>query len=392
MPDMILYPNCKINLGLRVVRKRPDGYHDLETIFVPIYGLHDELEVIVNDKMSAVSPLNDATASPNDVSFTQEGIAVDCKPEDNLIVKCYRQMQAKYPQIGAVKVRFKKNIPFGAGLGGGSSDAAHMAIALNELFDLGLSKEELAAEVATLGADCAFFVYNVPCFAEGIGDKLTPIELDLKGTRIVLIKPEEGVSTKEAYSGIQIKDNGQWTMDKNVSADLIAQNNELLVNDFEATVFPLHPIIGEIKKRLLDAGAYYASMSGSGSTVFGLFKHDAESRSNARLAALKDEFALASGSPNPHPLSLDVKPGSNIRRWVFASIPLPVSAISSITSCSFSWIWKVIEPFPEIASTAFLSRFSMTHCMSGAFSITIRDTPSRQESSIVTRLDVRARM
>ena len=288
---MILYPNCKINLGLRVVRKRPDGYHDLETIFVPIYGLHDELEVIVNDKMSAVSPLNDATASPNDVSFTQEGIAVDCKPEDNLIVKCYRQMQAKYPQIGAVKVRFKKNIPFGAGLGGGSSDAAHMAIALNELFDLGLSKEELAAEVATLGADCAFFVYNVPCFAEGIGDKLTPIELDLKGTRIVLIKPEEGVSTKEAYSGIQIKDNGQWTMDKNVSADLIAQNNELLVNDFEATVFPLHPIIGEIKKRLLDAGAYYASMSGSGSTVFGLFKHDAESRSNARLAALKEEFA-----------------------------------------------------------------------------------------------------
>ena len=283
MPDMILYPNCKINLGLRVVRKRPDGYHDLETIFVPIYGLHDELEV---------QPIPDPSLKGREiVRFEQEGIAVDCAPEDNLIVKCYRQMQAKYPQIGAVKVRFKKNIPFGAGLGGGSSDAAHMAIALNELFALGLSKEELAAEVATLGADCAFFVYNVPCFAEGIGDKLTPIELDLKGTRIVLIKPEEGVSTKEAYSGIQIKDNGQWTMDKNVSADLIAQNYELLVNDFEATVFPLHPIIGEIKKRLLDAGAYYASMSGSGSTVFGLFKNDTEGRSNARLAALKDEFA-----------------------------------------------------------------------------------------------------
>ena len=260
---MILYPNCKINLGLRVVRKRADGYHDLETIFVPIYGLHDELEV------------EHICSMANDIVFEQEGITVDCRPEDNLIVKCYRQMNAKYPQIGAVKVRFKKNIPFGAGLGGGSSDAAHMAIALNELFDLGLSKEELAAEVASLGADCAFFVYNVPCFAEGIGDKLTPIELDLRGIRIVMIKPEEGVSTKEAYSGIQPNPN---PFDRKT-------------NDFEKTVFPLHPIIGEIKKRLLDAGAYYASMSGSGSTVFGLFKNDAEGGSDTRLRALKEEFA-----------------------------------------------------------------------------------------------------
>ncbi len=262
---MILYPNCKINLGLRVVRKRPDGYHDLETIFVPIYGLHDELEVI---------------PSPS-FAFQQEGIAVDCKPEDNLIVKCYRQMASKYPQIGAVKVRFKKNIPFGAGLGGGSSDAAHMAIALNELFELGLSKEQLAAEVASLGADCAFFIYNVPCFAEGIGDKLTPIDLDLNGTRIVMIKPNEGVSTREAYSGIKITGEGLQ-----VTGDF-----SQYINDFEATVFPLHPIIGQIKKRLLDAGAYYASMSGSGSTVFGLFKQDAEGCTDAHLAALKQEFA-----------------------------------------------------------------------------------------------------
>ena len=268
---MILYPNCKINLGLRVVRKRPDGYHDLETIFVPIYGLHDELEV-TSVQHSAIS---------NQISFVQEGIAVDCKPEDNLIIKCYRQMASKYPQIGAVKVRFKKNIPFGAGLGGGSSDAAHMAIALNELFELGLSKEQLVAEVASLGADCAFFIYNVPCFAEGIGDKLTPIDLDLKGTRIVMIKPNEGVSTREAYSGIKITGEGLQ-----VTGDF-----SQYINDFEATVFPLHPIIGQIKKRLLDAGAYYASMSGSGSTVFGLFKHDPEGRSDAHLAALKQEFA-----------------------------------------------------------------------------------------------------
>ena len=282
---MKLYPNCKINLGLRVVRKREDGYHDLETIFVPIYGLHDELEVTIIDEMSAAKPLNGG------LLFKQEGIAVDCNAEDNLIVKCYRLMQAKYPQIGAVEVRFKKNIPFGAGLGGGSSDAAHMAIALNELFELGLSKAQLAEEVKPLGADCPFFVYNTPCYAEGIGDILTPIELDLKGTRIILIKPDEGVSTKEAYSGIQPKDEGQRTKDKNVSAYLIAQQNRLFVNDFEKTVFPKHPIIGEIKKRLLDAGAYYASMSGSGSTVFGFFKNDPEGSTDAKLRVLKEEFA-----------------------------------------------------------------------------------------------------
>ncbi|MBR4705943.1 MAG: 4-(cytidine 5'-diphospho)-2-C-methyl-D-erythritol kinase [Paludibacteraceae bacterium] len=283
---MKLFPNCKINLGLRVIRKREDGYHDLETVFVPIYGLHDELEVLRNDKMSAVSPLNDATRSPNDVSFEQEGIAVDCAPEDNLIIKCYRNMAAKYPQIGPVSIRFKKNIPFGAGLGGGSSDAAHMAIALNELFQLGLSKEQLAAEVRPLGADCPFFIYNVPCYAEGIGDILTPIELDLKGTRIVMIKPDEGVSTREAYSGITISGEG---IDLNVIRSLGAVRS--LKNDFEATVFPLHPVIADIKKRLLDAGAYYASMTGSGSTVYGLFKNDTEGGTDANLRLLKQEFA-----------------------------------------------------------------------------------------------------
>ncbi len=266
---MLLYPNCKINIGLRIVRKRPDGYHDLETIFVPIYGLHDELEVIKNDEMSAATPLNDG------LMFEQEGIKVDCPAEDNLIVKCYCTMAAKYPQIGSISIRFKKNIPFGAGLGGGSSDAAHMALALNELFGLGLSKAQLAEEVRPLGADCPFFIYNTPCYAEGIGDILTPIDLDLKGTRIVLIKPDEGVSTKEAYSGIKPN---PLPFDRKT-------------NDFEATVFPHHPIIADIKKHLLDAGAYYASMSGSGSTVFGLFKNDPEGRTNTNLALLKQQFA-----------------------------------------------------------------------------------------------------
>lgn len=281
---MILYPNCKINLGLRVIRKRPDGYHDLETVFVPIYGLHDELEV-ESVQHSAIS---------NQISFEQEGIAVDCPAEDNLIVKCYRQMRAKYPQIGDVAVRFKKNIPFGAGLGGGSSDAAHMAVALNELFCLRLTKEQLAAEVKPLGADCPFFVYNTPCYAEGIGDLLTPVELDLEGIRIIMIKPEEGVSTKEAYSGITRHPEVAGEIQKAVA--MMRQkcteiDDTIFVNDFEATVFPLHPQIAAIKKRLLDAGAFYASMSGSGSTVFGLFKNDPEGRSDARLAALKEEFA-----------------------------------------------------------------------------------------------------
>lgn len=281
---MILYPNCKINLGLRVIRKRPDGYHDLETVFVPIYGLHDELEV-ESVQHSAIS---------NQISFEQEGIAVDCPAEDNLIVKCYRQMRAKYPQIGDVAVRFKKNIPFGAGLGGGSSDAAHMAVALNELFQLRLTKEQLAAEVKPLGADCPFFVYNTPCYAEGIGDLLTPVELDLEGIRIIMIKPEEGVSTKEAYSGITRHPEVAGEIQKAVA--MMRQkcteiDDTIFVNDFEATVFPLHPQIAAIKKRLLDAGAFYASMSGSGSTVFGLFKNDPEGRSDARLAALKEEFA-----------------------------------------------------------------------------------------------------
>ena len=282
---MLLYPNCKINLGLRIVRKRPDGYHDLETIFVPIYGLHDELEV---------RPIPAPSLNGREISFTQEGIAVDCSPEDNLIVKCYRAMAARYPQIGAVSVRFKKNIPFGAGLGGGSSDAAHMALALNELFGLGLSKAQLAEEMRPLGADCPFFIYNTPCYAGGIGDILTPIDLDLKGTRIVLIKPEEGVSTKEAYSGIKLHNDtskARLMSATKLLNDAAAQLNDVFVNDFEATVFPHHPIIADIKKHLLDAGAYYASMSGSGSTVFGLFKNDPEGRTDANLALLKQQFA-----------------------------------------------------------------------------------------------------
>ena len=211
---MKLFPNCKINIGLRVVRKREDGYHDLETIFYPVMGLHDELEVERIDNLEL---------GIKNFEFIQEGLAVDCKAEDNLIIKCYQRMRAKYPQIGDVRIRFKKNIPFGAGLGGGSSDAAHMAIALNEIFALGLSKAQLAEEVRPLGADCPFFVYNTPCYAEGIGDKLSPIPLNMSGLRLVMIKPNCGVSTKEAYGGIVPKGSSElFGMIQNRSKSFVA--------------------------------------------------------------------------------------------------------------------------------------------------------------------------
>ena len=268
---MKLYPNCKINIGLRVVRKREDGYHDLETIFYPVYGLHDELQVDRSE----------------DFSFIQEGLVVDCSPADNLIYKTYARMRERYPQIGNVKITFKKNIPFGAGLGGGSSDAAHMAIALNEIFALGLTREQLAQEVSPLGADCPFFVYNSPCYAEGIGDKLIPINLDLTGLRLLMIKPKCGVSTKDAYGGIVPKGCSDLfrVIQDRTKLFLVASN------DFEDTVFSAHPELAEIKQRLLDAGAVYAAMSGSGSTIFGLFQSDSEGTTDTNLRLLDEEFA-----------------------------------------------------------------------------------------------------
>jgi 4-diphosphocytidyl-2-C-methyl-D-erythritol kinase len=276
---MKLFPNCKINIGLRVVRKREDGYHDLETIFYPVYGLCDELEV---------DPINQSQDHrQNSVEFIQEGLSVDCSTDDNLIIKCYNRMRAKYPQIGDVRIRFKKNIPFGAGLGGGSSDAAHMAIALNEIFNLGLTQEQLAQEVRHLGADCPFFVFNSPCYAEGIGDELTPIDLSLSDMRLVMIKPECGVSTKDAYGGILPKGNSELFR--------VAQNRlelfGMAYNDFEDTVFAIYPELASIKERLQDAGAIYTAMSGSGSTIYGLFQVDTECTTLTNLRLLHEEFA-----------------------------------------------------------------------------------------------------
>ena len=238
---MLLHPNCKINIGLHITGKRADGYHTLDTLFYPVRGLYDELEIIPAETFS----------------FVQEGIAVDCAAEDNLIVRCYRRMQQRYAQIGPVSIRFRKHIPFGAGLGGGSSDAAHTAIALNELFGLGLGRKQLAAEVTPLGADCAFFIYNVPCHATGIGEILTPVTDDYRGQTIVMVKPDIAIPTRDAYAGLD------------ACADIPRSPRS---NDFEASVFPLFPRLADIKQTLLDMGADYASLSGSGATVFGIFQ------------------------------------------------------------------------------------------------------------------------
>lgn len=288
---MILHPHCKINIGLRIVRKRPDGYHDLETIFYPVRGLYDILEV---------TPLPSLPEDGIACRITTQGIEVDCPIEDNLIYKCYGTMQVKYPSIGPVAVRFEKRIPFGAGLGGGSSDATHMAIALNELFHLGLSREQIARDVRSLGADCPYFAYDEPCFAEGIGDILTPIPFSLSGKRLVLIKPDVHISTKEAYSGVTPNPDSDLREYISLAAnnptefwrkDATEWREKGLVNDFERSVFPHHPELAAIKKRLLDAGAVYAAMSGSGSTIFGLFEEDAEGGSHANLRALEQELA-----------------------------------------------------------------------------------------------------
>lgn len=267
---MLFSPNAKINLGLAVMRKRTDGYHDLETIFLPVRQLCDEL---------TVEPLAPEAAPDAGYTFSQEGIAVDCPPEQNLIIRTYLTMRERYAHIGPVSIRFRKNIPFGAGLGGGSADAAFMAKALNELFALGLTDEQLEAEVSPMGADCAFFIKNRPQYAEGIGNIFSPVPEEIirqiEGRWLVLLKPECAVSTGQAYRGIRRRDEDGREGIKGLT-DL-----RLLTNDFELTVFPLFPEIAAIKEALLARGAFYAAMSGSGATVFGLFREQQHDLSEA---------------------------------------------------------------------------------------------------------------
>ena len=252
---MITFPNAKINLGLNIVEKRSDGYHNLETIFYPV-SIEDALEI---------TPLHNAEVKYN---LHQAGLAIAGDAESNLVVKAYKMLDADFG-LPAVDIHLLKNIPSGAGLGGGSADAAFMLKALNEEFGLQLSYETLEMYAARLGADCAFFVRNQPTYAEGIGNIFSPITLSLKGYQIVLVKPDVFVSTRDAFS--QIKPRRPKKSLKDIVAQPIETWKDEMVNDFEESVFPQFPAIEEIKKELYKQGAIYASMSGSGSSVFGIF-------------------------------------------------------------------------------------------------------------------------
>lgn len=258
--DMIVFPNAKINIGLFVTGKRPDGFHNLETIFFPL-GLSDVLEI------------GRAEGKDGEWHFTSTGIDVGCKAENNLIVKAYQRLAADY-RLPAVRIHLHKIIPFGAGLGGGSSDAAFMLKALNEYFELHLNTRQFTGHAALLGSDCAFFIRNRPAFASGKGEVLEEIGLSLKNCRIVLIKPPVGVSTAEAYAGITPVAAGFDL--RRLPATPLAEWKGLVYNDFEKTVFEKHPRIAALKQKLYEAGACYASMSGSGSAVYGIFDRQEE--------------------------------------------------------------------------------------------------------------------
>ena len=252
-------PNCKINLGLQVMRRREDGYHDLETLFIPV-PLCDELEINPSENFS----------------FSQSGIAIGCKTEDNIVVKAFRLMQHECGNsLPDVNIHLHKQIPFGAGLGGGSSDAAFTLRMLNDIFGLGFSADRLRTLAARLGADCAFFIDNEPAFATGIGDRLTPLGFNpLARHKLLIIKPNEAVSTAEAYRGVTPREQAgtKSSISLPEAARLpIEQWNETIVNDFEASVFKTHPLLKELKESLLANGAKYAAMSGSGSTIYGIF-------------------------------------------------------------------------------------------------------------------------
>ncbi|MBR5843283.1 MAG: 4-(cytidine 5'-diphospho)-2-C-methyl-D-erythritol kinase [Bacteroidaceae bacterium] len=250
---MITFPNAKINIGLYVTSRRPDGYHNLETLFYPI-ELRDILEIV--------------PAQGSESSLTVTGIAVDGDPEQNLVMRAYRLLQKEY-NVPAVDIYLHKVIPFGAGLGGGSADAAYALVMLRDMFNLPLSDDELAQRASRLGADCPFFIYNRPLIATGIGDCFTSTNFSLKGLHIVLVKPSIAVSTAEAYAHVTPQ-NPQTPLADGLSQPT-EQWRECVSNDFEKSVFPAHPRIAAIKQRLYDMGAVYASMSGSGSSVFGIF-------------------------------------------------------------------------------------------------------------------------
>lgn len=248
---MILFPNAKINIGLNVVERRDDGFHNIETIFYPVQ-ITDSLEIIQSDCLS----------------FKNFGLQIDAPIESNLCIKAYNHIKQDF-EIPAVGIFLQKNIPFGAGLGGGSSDASFTIRLLNELFRLDLSSEQMKEYAKKIGSDCAFFIENKPIYAFEKGDAFENVNVSLKGKYIVLVKPNITVSTAEAYSGIEPLPSSFDLRD--IASYAITDWRNYVKNDFEESVFRTYPELAKIKEELYDLGAEYAAMSGSGSTIFGIF-------------------------------------------------------------------------------------------------------------------------
>lgn len=252
---MVIFPNCKINLGLHVTAKRTDGFHDIETVFFPV-KLCDVLETV--------------RSASNTTLLHLSGISVDGNPEENICFKAYQLLKADFPSIPSLDIYLHKAIPLGAGLGGGSADGAFMLQLLNEQFQLGLSADQLTRYALQLGSDCPFFIINQPCYATGRGEIMQPAVLDLSAYKIIIVNPGIHVHTGAAF-----KELSPALPEKSIR-DTVKQPVETwtgnLVNDFEKPVFARHPEIAAIKESLYKGGALYASMSGSGSTVYGLFR------------------------------------------------------------------------------------------------------------------------
>jgi 4-diphosphocytidyl-2-C-methyl-D-erythritol kinase len=251
---MVVFPHCKINLGLHVIAKRDDGYHTIETCFYPVPWT-DILEIIPSGEFA----------------FTSSGLVIPGKESDNLCIKAYQLLQAHY-NLEPVKIHLHKVVPTGAGLGGGSSDAAFTLRLLNSIFDLKLGVPQLKELAAHLGSDCAFFIEDAPMLGSGRGEQLSPLPISLKGYYLVLIKPDIHVSTAEAYAGVKPQHPAHTVSE--IVARPIATWKDDLVNDFEKSVFKKFPAIEAIRNTLYQHGAIYASMSGSGSSVFGIFQSE----------------------------------------------------------------------------------------------------------------------
>lgn len=253
---MVVFPNAKINIGLDILSRRADGYHNIETIMYPISWC-DILEVV--------------PAKGYETTLTTTGNTVNCPPEKNLVMKAYNALN-NLIQLPPIDIYLHKIIPDGAGLGGGSSDAAHLLIVLNSMLSLNLSNEKLASVAATIGADCPFFIYNRPTLATGIGTEFSPISLNLKGYSIAVVKPNVSVPTAQAYAGVTPQ-SPTTPLAQLITAPIYSWQQSVK-NDFEKSIFPPHPIVAHIKQSLIDMGACYASMSGSGSAVYGIFNGD----------------------------------------------------------------------------------------------------------------------